>query len=86
MSDPLKVEALAQAVSTISWIVNPLSESCDFTDSTSYPVFPAGTGSCQINSSEGTSGPRYLPMGPISLCNNLNHARANASASSSGFS
>ena len=39
-----------------------------------------GTGSCQINSSLGTSGPKYLEIGPISLCVNLNHALVKESA------
>ena len=56
------------------------------TDSTSYDVEPGDTGSCQIKSSSGTSGPKYLTFGPISLCSSLNQARENASANWSGFS
>ena len=46
----------------------------------------AGTGSCQISGSAGTSGPRYRERGPMSRCVSLNHARAKASANSSGCS
>ena len=46
----------------------------------------AGSGSCQSRLSVGTSGPRYRATGPMSRCVSLNHARAKASANSSGFS
>ena len=49
-------------------------------------VVTFGIGSCQINSSVGTSVPKYLAIGPISRCVNLNQARANASAKAVGFS
>ena len=45
-----------------------------------------GTGSCQISVTVGTSGPRYRTTGPMSRWVSLNHARAKASANSSGFS
>ncbi len=45
----------------------------------------AGSGSCQIRSSSGTSGPRYRDFGPMSRWVSLNQARAKASANSSGL-
>ena len=39
-----------------------------------------------MKSSLGTSGPRYVELGPISLCVSLNQARPNALVNSSGFS
>ena len=39
-----------------------------------------------MSSSAGTSGPKYRARGPISRWVSLNHARAKASANSSGFS
>ena len=41
--------------------------------------------SLQIESSFGTSSPKYRTLGPMSLWVSLNQARANASANSSGF-
>ena len=86
LSDPLNVEALAHAVSTISGMLSPLDSMAPFSAFTSYPVGPWSTGSCQMNSSSGTSGPRYLDFGPMSRCRSLNHAREKASESSSGLS
>ena len=86
MSVDLYVDALAQAVSTISVIDKPESFIFCLAEEISKLELPLGTGSCQISSSSGISGPRYLVFGPISLCNSLNHARAKASANWSGFS
>ena len=60
-------EMVETAVSTISWIERPLFLIFSETESISYSVLPAGTGSIQILSSLGTSGPTYLVLGPISL-------------------
>ena len=60
LSDPRKVLADAQAVSTISATVKPLALICavNAATSASLSVTPAGIGSCQIRSSAGTSAPR----------------------------
>ncbi len=85
-----KVDAEAQAVATSSEIDGPdarivafrAAMSCSSTSGWST----AGTGSCQISSSSGTSGPRYRETGPMSRWVSLNQARAKASANSAGFS
>ena len=46
----------------------------------------SGTGSCQISTSSGTSGPRYRTRGPMSRWVSLNQARAKASCSAAGSS
>ena len=51
-----------------------------------YPPDVWDTGSWKSSCSPGTHGPRYRVTGPMSRCNSLYHARAKASASSSGFS
>ena len=58
ISVPLKVDALAHAVSTISEIDNPELAIFSFAASISKDLFPWGIGSCQIKSSSGTSGPK----------------------------
>ena len=69
---------------------SPESSTCCFSAATSASSMTAyvasGTGSCQISTSPGTSGPRYRWIGPMSRWVSLNQARANASANSSGFS
>ena len=65
---------------------NKFAEIAALTSATENFAFPTGIGSCQIKSSAGTSGPRYLTFGPRSRCVNLNQARANASSRSAGFS
>ena len=57
MSEPRKVRALSQAVATLSAIDRSLAAIFAFAAATSQPVGPFGTGSCQIRSSFGTSGP-----------------------------
>ena len=57
-SELRKIEALAQAVSTISVTVKFTFERCSFISSTFISLFPFGIGSCHIKSSAGTSGPR----------------------------
>ena len=90
LSEPLNVAADAQAVETSCDIVKPEARSLLFNVAISLSSISlcetVGTGSCQINSSDGTSEPKYKLRGPISRCVNLNQARAKASANSSGFS
>ena len=84
------VDAEAHAVDTSSEMLSPDSRTFALRAAmSSSPISSwstAGTGSCQISSSSGTSGPRYRAMGPMSRWVSLNHARAKASANSSGFS
>jgi len=79
----LNVEAEAQAVVTKSAVLTSESSICFLILFISlfdkgFWLF-AGIGSCQISISDGTSLPRYLDLGPISLWVSLNHARANTS-------
>ena len=74
------MRALSQAVATSSETDKPDAAILVFTDSTSNFEFPGLTGSCQIKSSAGTSGPMYRTLGPISRCVNLNQALANTSS------
>ena len=78
-SEPRNVRALSHAVETKSETDKSVAEIAAFTSATENLAFPVGIGSCQIKSSEGTSGPRYLTFGPRSRCVNLNHARAKTS-------
>ena len=48
-------------------------------------LLPFGIGSCQIKSSLGASGPKYLVLGPISRCKSLNQALAKFSDKLLGF-
>ena len=57
ISDPRNVRALSQAADTMSPIESPLAAILVFADSMSKFEGPMGTGSCQIRSSVGTSGP-----------------------------
>ena len=70
LSVPRNVDADAHAVVTNCAMVRLLLRIFFFNSSTSdLPITffdRAGSGSCQINSSFGTSGPRYRAAGPIS--------------------
>ena len=57
LSEPRYVRALSQAVVTRSETERPEAAIACLTSATLYLVLPAGTGSCQIKSSAGTSGP-----------------------------
>ena len=73
------MRALSHAVETKSETDKSVAEIAALTSATENFAFPTGIGSCQIKSSAGTSGPRYLTFGPRSRCVNLNQARAKTS-------
>ncbi len=83
LSLPRNVEADAHAVDTSWRHVRPEARTSRLSPATSSASTSswstAGTGSCQISTSDGTSGPSKRTAGPMSRWVSLYHARAYAS-------